>query len=67
MKGYSSRAFLSNYTAIADSKWWRKLTDTNDYLLILLSLIFIRFGDLAPFRSPVFWGWFITAKICRVG
>jgi len=31
MKGYSSRAFLSNYTAIADSKWWRKLTDTNGY------------------------------------
>jgi hypothetical protein len=30
MKGYSSRAFLSNYTAIADSKWWRKLTDTNE-------------------------------------
>jgi predicted metal-binding protein len=29
MKGYSSRAFLSDYTAIADSKWWRKLTDTN--------------------------------------
>jgi len=32
MKGYSSRAFLSNYTAIADSKWWRKLTDTNKNL-----------------------------------
>jgi len=33
MKGYSSRAFLSNYTAIADSKWWRKLTDTNKFQL----------------------------------